>query len=120
MRLSLRDAKDGVRVMGAARLRVLEALAQLADSADIYASDPRHQYHGGMALEIQPTDPDREKSLGRVALWLGTADLVWLSKHCCCPEDAPAEQRERCARIRFRAGAALHKAGIGRPPYESA
>ncbi|HVA45331.1 MAG TPA: SWIM zinc finger family protein [Pirellulales bacterium] len=39
LRLSLREAKDGVRVMAAARLRVLESVAQLADSAEIYASD---------------------------------------------------------------------------------
>lgn len=60
---------------------------------------------------IIATDPEREASLGRVAVWLDPDDLRWLSTHCCCPPDATAEQRERCARLRFRAGAALHKAG---------
>lgn len=39
LRLSLRKAKDGVRVMAAARLRILETAAQLADSAEIYANE---------------------------------------------------------------------------------
>lgn len=39
LRISLRESKDGVRVMAAARLRALETVAQLADSAEIYASD---------------------------------------------------------------------------------
>lgn len=39
LRLSLRETKDGVRVMAAARLRVLETVAQLASAATIYASD---------------------------------------------------------------------------------
>jgi len=65
-----------------------------------------------MASEIVPTDPEREIALGRVALWLDPADLRWLATHCCCPEDAPDEQRQRCSRLRFRAGAALHKAGL--------
>lgn len=39
LRLSMRATKEGVRVMGAARLRVLEAIAQLADSAEIHADD---------------------------------------------------------------------------------
>ena len=65
-----------------------------------------------MAREIVPTDPERERSLGRVALWLDPEDLRWLAKHCCCPDDASQEQRDRCLRLRFRAGAALHKAGL--------
>jgi hypothetical protein len=43
---------------------------------------------------------------------LDPEDLHWLSRHCCCTADATEEQRERCARLRFRAGAALHKAGL--------
>lgn len=39
LRISSRKASDGVRVMGAARLRVLESVAQLADSVEIYSSD---------------------------------------------------------------------------------
>jgi hypothetical protein len=65
-----------------------------------------------MEREIVPTDPDREKALGRVALWLAPDDLRWLSRHCCCPPDASEEQKSRCMRLRFRAGAALHKAGL--------
>jgi hypothetical protein len=65
-----------------------------------------------VAREIAPTDPEREITLGRVALWLDPEDLRWLSKHCCCPPDANEEQRQRCLRLRFRAGAALHKAGL--------
>jgi hypothetical protein len=59
-----------------------------------------------------PTDPEREAAQGRVALWLDPDDLRWLARHCCCPVDPTPEQRERCARLRFRASAALHKAGL--------
>jgi len=61
---------------------------------------------------IDPTDVAYEQAKGRVALWLDPEDLRWLSCHCCCPEDAPKEVTDRCARIRFRARAALHKAGL--------
>jgi hypothetical protein len=64
------------------------------------------------ANEITPTDPQHEASLERIALWLDVADLQWLAKHCCCPSDAEEEQRQRCARLRFRAAAAIHKAGL--------
>jgi hypothetical protein len=57
-----------------------------------------------------PTDPDREATLGRVALWLEPEDLSWLAARCCCADDASEEERQRCARVRFRASAALHKA----------
>ncbi len=59
---------------------------------------------------VTPTDPQREAARGRVALWLDPIDLRWPAHHC-CPPDANEEQRERCARVRFRASAALHKAG---------
>jgi hypothetical protein len=65
-----------------------------------------------MAQDIAPTDPEREASLGRIALWLDPDDLRWLARHCCCATDASEEQRQRCARLRFRASAALHKAGL--------
>ena len=65
-----------------------------------------------MKAETEPTDADREAARGRVALWLDPDDLRWLSRHCGCPPDASEEQRQRCARLRFRAGAALHKAGL--------
>jgi hypothetical protein len=65
-----------------------------------------------MATSVRPTDDDAERDKGRVALWLEPADLEWLSRRCDCPEDAGEDQRERCARVRFRARAALHKAGL--------
>jgi hypothetical protein len=65
-----------------------------------------------MATEIEPTDPNREQELGRVALWLDPDDLRWLSTRCDCPPDASEERKERCGRVRFRASTALHKAGL--------
>ena len=65
-----------------------------------------------MTREIAPTDPEREASLGRIALWLDVDDLRWLARRCWCPADASEEQRKRCARLRFRAHTALHKAGL--------
>ncbi|MGW7527477.1 hypothetical protein [Streptomyces sp. NPDC054783] len=59
-----------------------------------------------------PTDPRAEAGRGRVALWLDPADLRWLAGHCCCPEDADQDTRDRCGRLRFRASAALHKSGL--------
>jgi len=32
-----------------------------------------------MTREIAPTDPEREASLGRIALWLDVDDLRWLA-----------------------------------------
>lgn len=60
---------------------------------------------------IDPTDPAAETAKGRISLWLDPADLEWLAKNCECSDDSKAEDVERCARIRFRANAALHKAG---------
>lgn len=62
--------------------------------------------------EIVSTDPGREGDLGRVALWLDVDDLRWLATHCACDDSTPEAERERCGRIRFRANAALHKAGL--------
>jgi hypothetical protein len=64
-----------------------------------------------MKTPPEPTDPEREAALGRIALWLDPHDLRWLASHCACDETTPDETRDRCARIRFRAQAALHKAG---------
>ena len=72
-----------------------------------------------MTREIIPTDPEAEANKGRVALWLDPDDLRWLQRHCCCPEDATLEQKERCGRLRFRAGAALHKAGLASEDQDS-
>jgi len=60
-----------------------------------------------------PTDPSREVAMGRVALWLDPADLRWLAARCYCGDDSSEQERERCARVRFRASAALHKAVLG-------
>lgn len=60
---------------------------------------------------VHPTDPDQEEAKGRIALWLDVEDLEWLSSNCRCDDDASEAERERCARIRFRSHAALHKAG---------
>jgi hypothetical protein len=65
-----------------------------------------------MSRPVKPTDAVTEQDKGRVALWLDPEDLRWLSQHCACPADASPEVTERCARIRFRANAALHKAGL--------
>ena len=60
-----------------------------------------------------PTDPGREAAMGRVALWLDPEDLRWLAARCCCGDDSSEQERERCARVRFRASAALHKLAVG-------
>jgi hypothetical protein len=60
----------------------------------------------------KPTDQLDEAARGRIALWLDPADLEWLSVTCRCRETADEAEIERCARIRFRARAALHKAGL--------
>jgi hypothetical protein len=65
----------------------------------------------------EPTDPDYEAILGRVALWLDLEDLQWLASHCACTDTTADDERERCARIRFRANAALHKAGAKAVPW---
>jgi len=64
-----------------------------------------------MDRHLEPTDPDREEELGRLAVWLDPGDAEWLSQHCCCTDETPEAERERCARVRFRMSAALHKAG---------
>jgi hypothetical protein len=57
-----------------------------------------------------PTDPDREAAMGRIALWLDPEGPRWLAARCCCGDDVTELEQERCARVRFRANAALHKA----------
>jgi hypothetical protein len=65
-----------------------------------------------------PTDRDHEEALGRVAVWLDPEDARWLVGRCTCAPDAPADERKRCDRVRFRVGAALHKAGLPNNPWE--
>lgn len=60
---------------------------------------------------VEPTDEQRERDLGRVGVWLDAVDAEWLANHCCCGDDTPDVERERCATVRFRMHAALHKAG---------
>ncbi|NED33230.1 hypothetical protein [Streptomyces sp. SID8499] len=60
---------------------------------------------------MSETDPSAEAAKGRAPLWLDPEDLRWLSRHRCCPVDASKEEKDRCGRVRFRAGAALHKDG---------
>ena len=62
-----------------------------------------------MTKKIKLTDMEREIAKGRVVFLLDREDIEWLSKHCCCSENATEEEKERCSRIRFRASAALHK-----------
>jgi hypothetical protein len=59
-----------------------------------------------------PTDPSREAAVGRVALWLDAEDLRWLAARCFCGEDSSEQERDRCASVRFRASAPLHKAAV--------
>ena len=61
---------------------------------------------------VEPTDSAEEQQKGRIALWLDPKDIEFLTSHCSCSADADEGEKERCARIRFRASAALHKAGL--------
>ena len=70
-----------------------------------------------MKRPITPTDPVAEQAHGRIAFWLDPDDLRWLAQYCACPADASQEQHDRCARIRFRANATLHKAGLAHNPW---
>lgn len=63
---------------------------------------------------IQETDPSAEAAAGRVALWLDAEDLRWLAQRCGCVDSTPRDEQDRCARVRFRANAALHKAGLSK------
>jgi hypothetical protein len=66
-----------------------------------------------MPQEPSPTDPSREADMGRIALWLDPDDLRWLAARCRCGDEATDLERERCARVRFRAHAALDKSTTG-------
>ncbi|GAA0358649.1 hypothetical protein GCM10010151_55420 [Actinoallomurus spadix] len=75
-----------------------------------------YAYSAVVSTNIEPTDPDREQAFGRIAFWLDPDDLRWLAGHCCCAADATEATRDRCLRLRFRASAALHKAGLDDDP----
>jgi hypothetical protein len=72
-----------------------------------------------MSRIVKPTDAATEQEKGRIALWLDPEDLRWLAQHCGCPPGVSPEVTERCGRIRFRANAALHKAGPKRDAEQS-
>src|SRR5687768_4280489 len=61
-----------------------------------------------------PTDPVRERGLGRVPLWLDVKEVRWLADGCCCGRDVTGTTPHtwECKVIRFRANAALHKEGL--------
>lgn len=61
---------------------------------------------------ITPTNAAGEAELERIAVWLDPGDIQWLAARCCCSDDASEEERQVCARLRFRASAALHKTGF--------
>ena len=63
-------------------------------------------------MSSEPTGPRSEIEQGRIALWLDPEDVQWLAGRCECDDGTSAEERDRCARVRFRANAALHKAGL--------
>jgi len=67
---------------------------------------------------VNATEPAQEIEKGRVALWLDPADLDWLSRRCLCTDATPAAEKDQCGRVRFRANAALHKAGFKRSQAE--
>ena len=62
-----------------------------------------------MPSRFRPTNPVDEYAADRVPVFFDRADLVYLSQHCCCADDADDATRERCGRIRFRCMAATHK-----------
>lgn len=112
------------RVTLASRDRVMAGLrgcplmtarrSPLTGSAVVVIRAANVAYSSTVSTGIEPTEPDREQALGRVALWLDPGDLRWLAAHCCCAADAAQETKDQCLRLRFRASAALHKAGLER------
>lgn len=66
----------------------------------------------GSPKPIKPTNPSHEAEAGRLALWLDLEDLRWLASNCGCTDVNLDHVEERCGRVRFRANAALHKAGL--------
>ncbi|WP_147336789.1 hypothetical protein [Pseudomonas abyssi] len=63
------------------------------------------------------TDPEEEKSRGRIALWLDPSDIAFLANEWRkIPDNAPESVKEAWARVAFRASTALHKAGVSYSP----
>jgi hypothetical protein len=67
-----------------------------------------------------PTDPERERALGRIPVWLDVNEVRWLADGCCCGRDSdvsdPTPHTWECRVIRFRTNAALHKEGLKGSP----
>lgn len=82
-----------------------------ADESVTRNSQRRRHLHSsaGNAMNMQP--PSREIHR-KVMFHLHDQPPYGLAARCCCGDDATDQERERCARVRFRAGAALHKAGV--------
>ena len=62
-----------------------------------------------LTSRFRPTNPVDEYAAGRIPVFFDRSDLVYLSQHCCCGEDADEASRARCGRSRFRCMAAAHK-----------
>ncbi len=69
-----------------------------------------------MPRDVVPTDPEAERTQGRVAVWLDPEDVLWLL-HYLTGYSADAAEFERVGRLRFRLQAALHKAGLPNDPW---
>jgi hypothetical protein len=63
--------------------------------------------------EVNPTDPEYEAERGRVPLWLDAAVVRLLATTCICGQpDGSGRHEQFCEHVRWRADAALHKAGL--------
>lgn len=67
-----------------------------------------------MTRAPEPTDPEKERALGRIPIWLDPADAALLSEVARVrwgeiPDSAPEDVRAQWARIVFRLSAARHK-----------
>ena len=63
-----------------------------------------------MTTKTTFTIPSDESDAGRIAVYLDPDDIRWLSSRCECDDSATDNEREHCARIRFRSSTAMHKA----------
>jgi hypothetical protein len=65
-----------------------------------------------MAEAPYPTDPDRERALGRIPVWLPVDLVRWLVDHDLCGHSPEGHHEAECVHIRFRADSALHHEGL--------
>ena len=69
-----------------------------------------------MPENVNPTDATYEAERGRVALWLHADVVRLLAKRCICGQpDGSGRHEQFCEHVRWRADAALHKAGLKEP-----